>query len=110
MRGVAGRRGSAGAAAGAASSGGEGAVRAGGSERSPGACALERGWGVSGAARQRGDSERSEGTGGALKCLRARAEQRGEGQRGRERGEREREWRKKIKVSGLTQSKLKIFN
>ena len=53
---------------------------------------------------------RSERTRGALKCLRARAEQRGEGQRGRERkrekvsGERER------KVSGLTQSKLKIFN
>ena len=62
------------------------------------------GWGVvSGAARQRGGSERSEPTvSGAARHARAArsiacvlAEQRGEGQRGRERGEREREWREK---------------
>ena len=53
---------------------------------------------------------RSERTRGALKCLRVCAEQRGEGQRGRERKERERGVEREKKVSGLTQPKLKILN
>ena len=71
------------------------------------------GWGVSGAA-PRGSAavarQRGRGSGAAspvLECLRTRA---GEGQRGRERKERERGVEREKKVSGLTQSKLKIFN
>jgi len=72
------------------------------------ACALR--WrGVSGAARQRGGSEaarprqrRSEAASArALKCLRARTEQRGESQRGRERGEREKESGEREKKSAV---------
>ena len=54
--------------------------------------------------------QQARGSGAAnplLECLRARA---GEGQRGRERKERERGVEREKKVSGLTQSKLKIFN
>ena len=83
-----------------------------GSARRPGACALERG--REGSAARRGSAaaarQRGRGSGAAspvLECLRARA---GEGQRGRERKERERGVEREKKVSGLTQSKLKIFN
>ena len=65
--------------------------------------------GVSDAARQRGGSEaarqrqqRSEAASArALKCLRARTEQRGESQRGRERGEREKESGEREKKSAV---------
>ena len=59
---------------------------------------------------ERGQAAAQRGSGhtrGVPERLRA---QRGESQRGRERGERKREWREKEKVSGLTWFKLKIFN
>ena len=73
--------------------------------------------GVSGAVRQRGGSERSEPAvsgaarhaRAALKCLHARRAERGGSARERERRERKGVERE-IKVSGLTWSKLKIFN
>jgi hypothetical protein len=66
-----------------------------------------RGEAVRGGSRAASAAAAQRGTRGALDCLRARRAERGGSARERE---REREWREKTKVRGLTWSKLKIFN
>ena len=79
-------------------------MRAGGSERRPGACALERGEAVrsgsraaSAAAAQRAHARPRSGA-----CTRAQSSEGRFSEGKREIGERKREWREKLKVHELT--------
>ena len=79
-------------------------MRAGGSERRPGACTLERGRGVSGAARQCGGSERSELTAAAQRAHgRARSSACARAERGGPARERERRERKGVEKENKSQ-------